>query len=56
LSERGFHIAGWVLFSLSALFFIAASWRAGDGLALAGGVLFLIACGVFLVPLLRNRE
>jgi len=56
LTDHGYMLAGWILFSVSALFFIAASIRAGDMFALAGGVLFLIACGVFLVPLLRNRK
>ena len=56
MTDRGFQIAGWILFLVSALFFIAASWRAGDALALAGGLLFLIACVVFLVPLVRGRS
>lgn len=37
-------VAGWLLFIASALFCIAAAWRAGDLLALAGAVLFLVAC------------
>ncbi len=44
-------LAGWILFVLSALGFIASSLRAGDGLALAGGLLFLVACFVFIAPL-----
>lgn len=56
LTDRGYQIAGWILFLVSALFFIAASWRAGDVLALAGGVLFLIACVVFLIPLARGGD
>ncbi len=35
---------------VSALFFIAASVRAGDMLGLAGALFFLIACFVFLLP------
>jgi len=56
-------LAGWAMFIASALFFIAASWRAGDMLALGGSVLFLLACFAFLVPVLfklvklnRNRR
>ena len=41
---------GWLLFTASAVFFLAAAIRSGDGLAIAGSALFLIACGVFLVP------
>ena len=50
-----FETAGWILFILSSLFFIWASWRAGDMLALAGGVFFFLACFVFLVPLHGHR-
>ena len=53
--EIRFQVAGWILFIFSALGFIAASWRAGDAMGLAGGVLFLVACFVFLVPLLGQR-
>jgi hypothetical protein len=49
-------LAGWLLFIVSALFFIAAAWRAGDMLALFGGVFFLIACFSFLVPILQREN
>lgn len=48
-------ITGWLLFIVSALFFILASLRAGDNLALAGSIFFLIACFAFLVPLFHNK-
>jgi len=48
-------VAGWLLFIVSALFFIAAAWRAGDLLALIGGVFFLIACFSFLVPIAAGK-
>ena len=54
MRQQRWILAGWLLFIVSALFFIAASWRAGDMLALLGGVFFLLACIVFLVPVLRN--
>ncbi len=44
-------LAGWILFVLSAFGFVAASLRAGDGLALAGSLLFLLACFAFIAPL-----
>jgi hypothetical protein len=53
---RNIHIAGWVVFILSAFAFIASSLRSGDILGLLGGILFLIACFVFLVPLLISRS
>ncbi|GAB4360347.1 MAG: hypothetical protein Kow00114_13970 [Kiloniellaceae bacterium] len=54
-TKRRFETAGWVLFIVSAVFFIWASWRAGDLLALAGSVFFFLACFVFLVPLHGHR-
>ena len=41
-------IWGWLLFVVSALFFIASSIRNGDMIGLLGGVFFLLACVVFL--------
>jgi len=43
-------IFGWVLFIFSAFGFIASSLRSGDVLGLIGGVLFLLACVLFLIP------
>ncbi|MEM9604247.1 MAG: cytochrome oxidase subunit III [Pseudomonadota bacterium] len=47
-------IAGWVLFILSACGFIASSWRSGDLPSLIGGLFFLVACFVFLLPYVRR--
>jgi F0F1-type ATP synthase assembly protein I len=47
---RKLHILGWVLFIISAVAFIASSIRNGDLPGLIGGVFFLIACVVFLIP------
>lgn len=46
-----YQLTGWILFVLCALLFIASSWRNGDTLALLGSFVFLLACVVFLVPL-----
>ena len=54
--ERKYNLFGWVLFVISAFFFIAASLKTGDPLGLAGGLLFLAACGLFLVPLGAGRR
>ena len=43
-------ILGWVLFIISACAFIASSWRSGDMLGLIGGIFFLLACFIFLIP------
>jgi F0F1-type ATP synthase assembly protein I len=47
---RKIQIFGWLIFILSAFAFIASSWRSGDAFGLAGSLLFLLACLVFLVP------
>lgn len=53
------NLAGWLLFILSAVFFLIASIQAGNPYAIAGSLAFLIACLVFLVPLMsffRNKD
>ena len=49
-----FDIAGWVLFIASAIGFIISAWGSGDYAALSGGWLFLLACFVFLWPLVQD--
>ena len=52
--QNHFQLWGWILFIGSALFFMAASIRADDPVSLIGGALFLVACFVFMVPLLAQ--
>ncbi len=47
---------GWILFVISALFFIASSIRNGDVIGLLGGVFFLLACVVFLASYMGARK
>ncbi len=47
---------GWLLFVLSALFFIASSIRNGDVIGLLGGVFFLLACVAFLASYMGVRK
>jgi hypothetical protein len=51
--EVNCQLAGWMLFVLCAIVFIAASLKNQDMLTLAGSVIFLMACIVFLIPLLK---
>ena len=55
-TQNRFQLWGWILFVGSALFFMISSIRAGDPVSLAGGALFLVACFVFMAPLLAGRE
>ncbi len=50
--SKGHELWGWLLFTVSALFFIGSSLRNGDLIGLLGGVFFLLACAAFLAPYL----
>lgn len=54
--EDRYHLSGWGLFLICALFFIASGWRNKDILTLAGSILFFVACILFLVPLLFSGK
>jgi len=54
--ERKYQLAGWLLFILCAIFFIASSLKNQDMLAFVGSVIFLIACIVFLIPLVTSKK
>jgi energy-coupling factor transporter transmembrane protein EcfT len=51
-----FNLWGWILFVVSALFFIWASLRSGDVVSLIGGLFFLIACFIFLIPMVWKKN
>ena len=51
-----YQLWGWMLFIVCALIFIASSIRMGDILMLIGSIFFLVACFVFLVPLLKSPK
>lgn len=52
--ERRFQLWGWGLFVLCALLYTASSLESGSILGLLGSLVFVIACLVFLIPLLRR--
>ncbi len=56
ISDLGYQLAGWTLFVLCAACFIVSSVQHGDLLALVGSAIFLVACIVFLVPLIREAS
>jgi F0F1-type ATP synthase assembly protein I len=49
-SDQKIQLLGWLLFVVSAAFFITSSVRSGDMAGLLGGLFFLVACFVFLFP------
>ena len=55
-AQHHYQLWGWILFIGSAIFFMASSIRANDPVSLMGGTLFLVACFVFLVPLVAELK
>ena len=51
-----FQLWGWILFIVCAFIFIASSIRMRDGLMLAGSLFFLVACFLFLIPLIPKLK
>ena len=51
---KRYELWGWLLFVVSALFFIASSIRNGDVIGLLGGIFFLLACVAFLASYVRG--
>ena len=54
--DTTYQLWGWILFIICALSFIISSWKNKDTIALLGSIVFLVACIVFMIPLLRNDE
>ncbi len=46
----GFNFTGWILFTISAFFFLWGTWKAGDVIGILASLAFLIACFFFLIP------
>jgi Na+/proline symporter len=47
-----YQLAGWVLFILCSIFYILSGIHSRDAFSLTGGILFFIACIVFIIPLI----
>jgi predicted membrane channel-forming protein YqfA (hemolysin III family) len=54
--EAAHQLIGWILFILCAIFFLASGITHGDILTTVGSVIFLLACFVFLIPLIRSNR
>jgi hypothetical protein len=53
-SDR-FQLCGWLLFLVCSFFFMADSAIAGNPLGVAGSVVFLLGCVIFLIPLVQKK-
>lgn len=54
MANRNINLLGWILFIISALGFIIASW--GHFWSMVGSVFFLVACLVFLIPFFKEDD
>ena len=54
--EIKYQIVGWILFIICAIFYVSSSLKNHDILSFIGGISFLIACIVFLIPLVRSSK
>jgi Na+/proline symporter len=54
--EIRYQLLGWILFIICAIFYIASGLKNHDILTFIGSVIFLIACIVFLIPLVRPNK
>ena len=53
---KRYELWGWILFTISALFFIVSSLRNGDIVGLLGGLFFLLACAAFLASYIGTHK
>lgn len=51
-----YQLIGWSLFILCSIFYIISSIHAHDWFYLAGSIVFLIACVVFMLPLITKKK
>lgn len=51
-----YQLWGWILFIICAVFFITSGLVNKDMFTLVGSVIFLIACIVFIIPLVNANK
>ncbi len=50
-----FNFTGWMLFTVSAVFFLWGTWRTGDVIGILASLAFLIGCIFFMIPAWVHR-
>ncbi len=53
-AETRFHLLGWLLFLVCAIFFIIESLLTSSPVGLVASVVFLAGCMAFLIPLVAG--
>ena len=54
MHDRHYQIAGLVGFILAGFIFVAAGINFGDPLTIAGSVVWIVSCLIWLIPLLKS--
>ncbi len=54
--KKMLQLFGWGMFMICSVLYIISSARMGDWLFLCGSVIFLLACLIFALPLLFERD
>jgi len=54
--DEKFQMAGWILFIVCAGFYTLSSLESGSLSSLIGSIVFLVACFIFMVPLVWKDE
>lgn len=55
MSSRRYQLAGLMGFIVSALFFLAGGIRDRDPLSILGTIAWIVACLVWMIPLLNKK-
>lgn len=50
-----FNFIGWILFTVSAVFFLIGTWKARDVIGILASLAFLVACIFFIIPVWIHR-
>lgn len=56
MDEKHYQIAGLVGFIIAGFIFIAAGINFGDLLTIAGSVVWVLSCIVWMIPLLKSEK
>jgi len=56
MHDRHYQIAGLVGFILAGFIFVAAGINFGDPLTIAGSVVWIVSCLIWLIPFLKSRS
>lgn len=55
MTDDHYQLAGLIGFIIAGLIFVAVGVRFGDGLTIAGSVVWIISCLIWMVPVLRKK-